>query len=429
MEIIFVILALIAGIAIGYLAANGKRQAVAAKAGMLERQLDEAKVENERQIEALKEEQKAQAELMEKQWQGQLALLREQFTTASEKELKARTIELSALNTEQLSKILMPLNERIAQMKEAVDRNRQIQTEATSRLDTAISLTTKQTEKLGKTTDNLVNALSHDNKYQGGFGEMQLRQLLENMGFVRGTQFEEQVTIKDDSGETVHHDLTGSRMQPDVILHFPDKRDIIIDAKTSMTAFLRYGDNSLSDAERQQALRDHVAAIKAQVRSLSRKDYWQQYNRKGIQLDFVVMFIPSEGAYNLAMSQEPALWTNAINQGVFITGPQNLYALLRLLEMSWKQVAQVENQQNIINCADEIVRRVQLFYERFQKAASSLVKTQNCFDDLAKTLSPTGQSIINSANKLVSYGAREDTRHRALPRESNLLLDSPEEEG
>ncbi|MCD7714567.1 MAG: DNA recombination protein RmuC [Prevotella sp.] len=428
MEIIFVILALIAGIAIGYLAANGKRQAVAAKAGMLERQLDEAKAENERQLEALKEEQKAQTELMEKQWQGQLALLREQFTTASEKELKARTIELSALNTEQLSKILTPLNERIAQMKEAVDRNRQIQTEATSRLDTAISLTTKQTEKLGKTTDNLVNALSHDNKYQGGFGEMQLRQLLENMGFVRGTQFEEQVTIRDDSGETVYHDLTGSRMQPDVILHFPDKRDIIIDAKTSMTAFLRYGDNSLSDAERQQALRDHVAAIKAQVRSLSRKDYWQQYNRKGIQLDFVVMFIPSEGAYNLAMSQEPALWTNAINQGVFITGPQNLYALLRLLEMSWKQVAQVENQQNIINCADEIVRRVQLFSERFQKAASSLVKTQNCFDDLAKTLSPTGQSIINSANKLVSYGAREDTRHRALPRESNLLLDSPEEE-
>ncbi|MCD8305098.1 MAG: DNA recombination protein RmuC [Prevotella sp.] len=429
MEIIFVILALIAGIAIGYLAANGKRQAVAAKAGMLERQLDEAKAENERQIEALKEEQKAQAELMEKQWQGQLALLREQFTTASEKELKARTVELSALNTEQLSKILMPLNERIAQMKEAVDKNRQIQTEATSRLDTAISLTTKQTEKLGKTTDNLVNALSHDNKYQGGFGEMQLRQLLENMGFVRGTQFEEQVTIKDDSGETVHHDLTGSRMQPDVILHFPDKRDIIIDAKTSMTAFLRYGDNSLSDAERQQALRDHVAAIKAQVRSLSRKDYWQQYNRKGIQLDFVVMFIPSEGAYNLAMSQEPALWTNAINQGVFITGPQNLYALLRLLEMSWKQVAQVENQQNIINCADEIVRRVQLFYERFQKAASELTKTQKCFDDLAKTLSPTGQSIINSANKLVSYGAREDMRHRALPRESTLLLDSPEEEG
>ncbi len=428
MEIIFVILALILGIAIGYLAANGKRQAIAAKAGMLEHQLDEAKVENERQIEALKEEQKAQAEQAEKQWQGQLALLREQFTTASEKELKARTIELSARNTEQMEKILAPLNERIAQMRDAADKNRQVQTETTAKLGAAISRSFEQAEKLEKTTDNLVNALSHDNKYQGSFGEMQLRQLLENMGFERGIQFEEQVTLRDDGGNALEHDETGRRMQPDVILHFPDKRDIIIDAKTSMNAFLRFNDASLPESDRRQALKDHIAAIKNQVKNLSRKDYWRLYNQKGIKLDFVVMFIPSDAACTLAMTEEPALWEEAFAQGVFITSPQNLYAMLRLLEMSWKQVAQVENQQNIINCADEIVRRVQLFYERFQKAAAELTKTQKCFDDLAKTLAPTGQSIINTANKLVGYGAREDTRHRALPRESNLLLDSPEEE-
>ncbi len=359
-----------------------------------------------------------------------MELLREQFTTASERELKTRTEELKErseelmkLNTDQLSHILLPLNERIQQMKDAVELNRKSQTEATARLETELKSSARQTEKLEKTTGNLVSALQHDNKYQGSFGEMQLRQLLEDLGFVRGVQFEEQVTIREDSGEARLHEETGSRMQPDVVLHFPDHRDIIIDAKTTMTAFLRYNDESLSEGERQQALKDHVTAIKTQVRALSKKDYWRQYNQKGIRLDFVVMFIPSESALQLAASEEPTLWNDAIRQGVFITGPQNLYALLRLLEMSWKQVAQVENQQNIINCADEIVRRVQMFYERFQKVDASLKKTQKTFDELTSILSPSGQSIITSANKLVGYGAREDARHSGLPKEEPLALE------
>ncbi len=402
MVFVYIIVALVVGALLGYF--FGRAQ-----------QLSALKEEHKQEIATLKEEFKEDSK-------QQMDFLKEQFTTASERELKTRTAELSALNVEQLSKILTPLNEKITQMKEAVTQNEKSQTEATSRLGAAIKLTVSQAEKLRSSTDNLVSALSHDNKYQGSFGEMQLRQMLEDMGFVRGVQFEEQVTIRDDSGEAVLHDATGSRMQPDVVLHFPDKRDIIIDAKTQMTAFLRYNDASLQEGERQQALRDHITAVKTQVKNLAKKDYWRQYNQKGIKLDFVVMFVPSEGAMQLAIAQEPTLWSEAFSQGVFITGPQNLYALLRLLEMSWKQVAQVENQQNIINCANDIVRRVQLFYERFLKADSALKKTQKSFDDLATVLSPSGQSIITSANKLIDYGAKEDTaHHRALPRSEEGL--------
>ncbi len=433
MEILYVILALILGIAVGCLATNGKKQALATKAEMLSRQLSEAKeeqtrllgeakAEQERRLAAAKDEYNRQTELMEKRLQSQIELLQERFTTASEKELKARTRELSAFNTEQLSKILAPLNERIAQMREAADKNRQVQTETTAQLGEAINRTFAQTEKLGKTTDNLVNALSRNNSYQGNFGEMQLRRLLENMGFERGKQFDEQVTLRDDIGQALQHDETGRRMQPDVILHFPDRRDIIIDAKTSMNAFMRYNDAALPEIERRKALKDHVAAIKTQVNDLSKKDYWRQYNQKGIKLDFVVMFIPSDAAYSLAVSQDPALWQDAFAKGVFITNPQNLYAMLRLLEISWKQVAQVENQQNIIDCANEIVKRVQIFYERLQKVGNEFEKVQKSFSDLSKTVAPRGASIISSANKLISYGAHEDTtnKNRSLPRENAL---------
>ncbi len=446
MLFLYIILSLAAGFAIGYLIQNGKRQGIAAKADMLAARLNDTKAEQERQTAALKEEFNRQTDALERNYKEQLRqqaetqkemaeaqkemakqqfnLLKEQLTTASETVLKNRSDDLAKINSEQLSKIINPLNERIAQMKEAVEKNRQIQTETTASLNTAINRTVEQTEKLGKSTDHLVSALSYDNQYQGSFGELQLRQLLESMDFERGIQFEEQVTIKDDTGETVLHDTTGSRMQPDVVLHFPDKRDIIIDAKTSMNAFLRYNDGTLSDSDRQQALKDHITAVKSQVKSLSKKDYWRQYNQKGIKLDFVVMFIPSEGAFNLATSKDPSLWTEAIKQGVFITGPQNLYALLRLLEMSWKQVAQMKNQQKIIDCADEIVKRVQIFYKRFTDVQKALENTQNCFDELNKSLMTSGQSIITSANKLVKYGAREDTsRNRpSLPRmEENLL--------
>ncbi len=398
---------------------NSAKQLTTAK-DEYQQQLSDAKQRYEQQIKTLKEEHatslaQLKQDLAEQQKQLEQLII-ERFTTASEKELKSRSQELSAINSEQLSKILIPLQNNITQMKEAVEKSEKTQTETTSRLDHAISYTLKQTDKLGKTTDNLVSALSHDNKYQGNFGEMQLRQLLEDMGFTRGIQFEEQVTIRDDAGEAVHHEETGSRLQPDVIMHFPEERDIIIDAKTSMNAFLRYNDATLSDEQHQQALQDHLTAIKTQVKSLVKKNYGREYNKKGRVLDFVVMFVPSEAALQLALAEEPTLWNEAFSDGVFISGPQNLYTLLHLIDMAWKQKRQLESQQNIIAAAEEIVKRVQIFYERFQTVETCLKKTQEAFDKVNMSLSDTGQSIITSANKLIKYGAKEDKKKKSLPK-------------
>lgn len=435
MDILFLIIGILIGLAVGYTFGHGKKSASDAKVEMLEKQLADQKDESEHIIYELKIEHKADLEALQKsnkeqlqelkqqgkeQLDQQIELLKEQLKNATEKVLKERSEELSVVNKEQLAQILNPLQNGIKIMKEQIEKNRMERAESVSHLKTAISQSVEQAEKLGKKTDNLTNALGRDNKYQGNFGELQLRYMLEDMGLVRGTQFEEQVTLRDNKGNAILGEDSDKRMQPDVILHFPDKRDIIIDSKVSLTAYLRYNDSSLSETERQQAINDHVQSVKNHVRLLSNKSYWRQYNQKGIKLDFVVMFMCSEGALQLALSENASLWQEAYKQGVLITGPQNLYALLRILELSWKQMAQVENQQNIIDCADEIVSRVQLFYERFLSVESEFARVQESLSKLKITVSPSGQSIITSANKLLKYGAKEDPKKKkSLPKEED----------
>ncbi len=439
MGILFLIVGVVVGFLAGYVLGNSRKSGAEAKASMLEQLLSEQKAEADAATSKLKDEHKAELSAVrtdfkdqldsqkrhhEEQLKIQIELLKEQLQNAAEKVLKERSEELSAVNKEQLAQILNPLQTGIKQMKDEVEKNRIERAESLSHLKTVIGQSVEQAEKLGQKTENLTQALARDNKYQGSFGEMQLRQMLEDMGLVRGIQFEEQVTLRDGNGNAILGEDSDKRMQPDVILHFPDKRDIIIDSKVSLTAYLRYKDTSLSEKERQQALSEHVQSVRNQIRQLSNKSYWRQYNQKGIKLDFVVMFMCSESALQLAISTNASLWQEAYKQGVLITGPQNLYALLRILELSWKQMAQVENQQNIIDCADEIVARVQLFYERFLAVESEFSKAQQSLDKLKLTVSPTGQSIITSANKLLKYGAKEDPKKKkSLPKEDEIRED------
>jgi DNA recombination protein RmuC len=432
MDILLLIIGVVVGALAGFALGNSRKSGAEAKVSMLEKMLSDQKTESDAAVERLKTEHKEELDTLkadnkeqletqkrnhDEQLKVQLELLKQQLQTTAEKVLKERSEELSATNREQLSQILNPLQNGIKQMQDEVEKNRMERRESMSNLKTVIKQSAEQAEKLGQKTESLAHALSSDNKYQGSFGELQLRQMLEDMGFVRGKHFEEQVTLRDETGNAIRGEESGKRMQPDVILHFPDNRDVIIDSKVSLTAYLRYNDTSLSDAERQKALAEHVQSVKNQVRLLSSKSYWQHYSQKGVKLDFVVMFMGSEGALHAAMVNNASLWEEAFQQGVLITGPQNIYTLLRILELSWKQMAQVENQQNIIDLANEIVARVQMFYERFLDVESKFANAQKSLSQLKITISPTGPSIIKSANKLLEYGASEDPkRKKSLPK-------------
>lgn len=379
-----------------------------------QRYIDEQKEQHQQQLvkaeaqyqEALNQIHRQHEKMMEQQSQ----LIKEQINTASEHILKERAEELSKTNKEQLSSILTPLQTHIQQMREAVEKSDREQTATMQRLDASIKTSFQLSREVGERADRLTQALMGENKTQGNFGELKLKQLLEDMGLEEGVQFELQETMKDADGRVIYGD-EGRRLIPDAILHFPDRRDVIIDSKMSFTAFEEYH-NAQTEEQRQDALRRHIASVRNHVTELSRKNYFK-YGKEGRgRLDFVLMYVFSESALQLALSNDPTLWKEAYDKGVVIAGSQNLYMVLRVLEMTWKQVQQMENQQKIMELANQMVDRVQLFAERMDEVKRQFQKTSDALLNVEKSTAESGMSIITSARNLLKMGASENPKRK-----------------
>lgn len=365
--------------------------------------ITELKQHYEAQLDSLRQQQREQL-------QQQMNLLREQMTTASEKILSERAEQLSAVNREQLATILNPLQGHIQLMREAVQRTGEQNHTTMERLDATIRQSIEQSREVGERADKLAQALTGENKTQGNFGELRLKQLLQDMGLEEGVQFEEQTTLRDAKGNLIYEE-DGHRMIPDIILHFPDERDVIIDSKMSFTAFEEYH-NSTDETARFDALKRHIASVRSHVNELSRKNYSKYIKEGRGRLDFVLMYVFSESALQLALSNDPTLWKEAYDKGVVISGSQNLYMMLRVLEMTWKQVRQVENQQRIIDCANTVIDRIQLYAERLEVARQQLQKTQEAFDKLDTLSRNEGTSIYTPAARLLKMGASENPKRK-----------------
>lgn len=380
-----------------------RREVLAAKIQSAEKQLEEMREQFQKQVTQLQE-------LHEKMMTKQSELIQQQFNTVSEQILKRRAEELSDTNQQQMMTILAPLRENLKQMREAVEKSDRQHSVTIERLDASIRENMKQAERVGERADKLAQALMSENKTQGNFGELRLRTLLENMGMENGVQFDEQVTMREQTGKTVL-DENGRRLQPDVILHFPDHRDVIIDSKISLKAFEEYV-NSPGETEKEIALQRHLESVKSHVRELSKKNYSNYLQSSNNKLDFVLMYVFSESALQTALSADTSLWKWAYEHGVVITGSQNLFMILKVLELSWRQLRQAENQEAIMKAADEIINRVQLFYERFVLVEEQLDKTREAFDELKRSTASEGKSVITSARKLIEYGAKENPKRK-----------------
>ena len=425
MELVYLFIGLILGGLAVWMVMRSKMGAVQQLLDVTKQQQEEQK----QQHEALQEEQRKarqeERQQQEEQMRQQLALIREQMNSASEKILKERAEQLSAVNKEQLSGILTPLQTHIQQMREAVERSDREHNSTMQRLDATIKTSIEQSRQVGERADKLAQALTGENKTQGNFGELRLKQLLEGMGLQEGEQFTLQETIRDKDGYVVYEE-EGHRLIPDAILHFPDKRDVIIDSKMSFTAFEDYH-NAETEAQRQDALKRHLTSMRNHVNELSRKNYSKYIAEGHAKLDFVLMYVFSESALQLALSNDATLWKDAYDRGVIITGSQNLYTMLRVLEMTWKQVRQVENQQKIMECANMIVDRVQLFAERFESVKQQLQKTQDSFDKLESITAETGQSILTPASRLLKMGASQNPKRKKQLQQEQALENTEED--
>lgn len=384
-------------------------------------QLQQTKEAHEGQIAALKE-------MNEKQIKTQLDLIKEQMQTTSEKVLKMRQEELGAQNKEQVSKIIDPLQKSLKDMQEALDKTKEQQTEALTRLDETIKINMQKSAAIGETADRLTRALTGEVKVQGNFGELKLKQLLEDLELKEGEQFDTQETLRDKGGKGAKGD-DGKGLIPDFILHFPNNRHVVVDSKMSLTDYERYMNAEDGTPEKSDYLKAHIESVRAQVKRLARKEYTKYLPEGYNRLNFAIMYVPIEGALNLALLNDASLWREAYDEGVMILGPQTMYMNLRVLEMMWTQVRQLKNQQAMMDAANTVIERVQDFGTRFQDVESSMNDTIKKMNRLKITTADSGQSIITAAKNLLKAGARENKKKKPLAEmDDSLFLENEENE-
>ena len=382
-------------------------------------QLEQVKEGQQKQIEALREMNREQVE-------SQMKLIREQMQTTSEEILKRRQDELGERNKEQVSKIIDPLTQSLKSMREAFDKSKEQQNEALTRLDATIKVNMEKSAALGETADRLTRALTGEVKVQGNFGELKLKQLLEDLELKEGEQFDTQETLRDKAGKQAKGD-DGRGLIPDFILHFPNNRHVVVDSKMSLTDYERYMNAEDGTPEKSEYLKAHVASVRAQVKRLARKEYTKYLPEGYNRLNFAIMYVPIEGALNLALLNATTLWREAYDEGVMILGPQTMYMNLRVLEMMWTQVRQLKNQQAMIDAANIVVERVQDFGMRFMDVETSMNSTVEKMAKLKVSTAESGRSIITAAKSLLKAGAKENKKKKSLDEmDSTVFIESNE---
>lgn len=382
-------------------------------------QLEQVKEGQQKQIEALREMNREQVE-------SQMKLIREQMQTTSEEILKRRQDELGERNKEQVSKIIDPLTQSLKSMREAFDKSKEQQNEALTRLDATIKVNMEKSAALGETADRLTRALTGEVKVQGNFGELKLKQLLEDLELKEGEQFDTQETLRDKAGKQAKGDDERGLI-PDFILHFPNNRHVVVDSKMSLTDYERYMNAEDGTPEKSEYLKAHVASVRAQVKRLARKEYTKYLPEGYNRLNFAIMYVPIEGALNLALLNDTTLWREAYDEGVMILGPQTMYMNLRVLEMMWTQVRQLKNQQAMIDAANIVVERVQDFGMRFIDVETSMNSTVEKMAKLKVSTAESGRSIITAAKSLLKAGAKENKKKKSLDEmDSTVFIESDE---
>ena len=357
-----------------------------------------------------------------------IAKVTAQLRDATNVMLRERQKEFQEASAGSIGQIVTPLRETIDKMQKAMSETQVKQSADSGALKTIIEQMMQQSEATRKSTDELTRVFRHSNTVQGNWGEAVLDELLEAQGLTRGVHYDTQATIRDASGTAVVSD-DGARLRPDVILHLDQRREVIIDSKVSLAAYMDYV-NADNETDRQRYLAAHVASLKEQVNRLAHKDYSAYIQPPKVKMDYVIMFVPNTGALWTALNAQPDLWRRSMERGVYIADEQTLFAALRIISLTWTQIAQAQNHEKVYALANEMMDRVGLFMKKYQAIGASLQKAQQAYDDGERKLQPTGQSILQTCGKLQKLGAKQSDKN-PLPQLTDLddipaIGDAPE---
>ena len=336
-----------------------------------------------------------------------------QFMTMAQQVLERSASKLKESNTETMTGITQPLKDAIANMQKAISENQKESAAHSASFREQMIQMMQQTQQLGEKTEGLANVLRRDNKVSGNMGEIILGDLLASQGLTEGIHYEVQARLRDEMGRPLKHDETGREMQPDVILHYPQGQDAIVDSKVSLVAYEKYV-NAQTPEEKERFLQDHIKSVRQHVNELARKDY-SKYIKNGREtVDFVIMFVPFESSLQLALANDPTLWREAFEKKVFVTGEQNLLGILHMIHIAWVQNQQAENQEKVFGLAEQLLDRLGDFVQRYNELGEKIHKVQEAYDSANNKLITGRQSVAQKGRELVDLGAKENV-NRKIP--------------
>ena len=366
-----------------------------------------------RELELVREQMGEELKRRDEQFQEQLRTAREQLQNMARQLLEASATKLKEQNTEAMTGITQPLKEAITNMQKAINENQKESAAHSASFREQIQQMMQQTQQLGEKTEGLANVLRRDNKVSGNMGEIILGDLLTSQGLTEGIHYEVQARLRDELGRPLKNDETGKEMQPDVILHYPQGQDAIVDSKVSLVAYEKYV-NAETPEDKERYLQEHIKSVRSHVNELARKDY-SKYIKNGREtVDFVIMFVPFESSLQLALANDPTLWREAFEKKVFVTGEQNLLGILHMIHIAWVQNQQAENQQKVFGLAEQLLDRLGDFMQRYHDLGEKLHKAQEAYDSANNKLISGRQSVVQKGRELVDLGAKENA-NRKIP--------------
>jgi len=340
------------------------------------------------------ENQKSEIENLQKR-------LTTEFENIALKILKERSDEFSVSNHKNLSEILNPLKERIQEFEKKVDETYKNELRDKISLSEEVKALAKLNTRISEEANNLTKALKGDVKKQGNWGEVILERVLERSGLTKGQEYER---------EEVVDGADSSVQRPDVIIHLPDNKHIIIDSKVSLVAYERLMSAETED-QRVSYLRDHINSLRSHVKLLSEKNYQNAQNLN--TPDFVLMFLPIEASFSVAVQGDSEIFAYAWERKIVIVSPTTLLATLRTISSIWKQENQTKNAQEIARLSGALYDKFIGFAEDMAKIKANIDRTSNAFDDAMKKMKDGSGNIIRTAEKIKELGAK--TGNKSLP--------------
>lgn len=387
--LIVALVSLAAGAAVVYLSMKGR--------------LKDMKDLYEENIRRIREDDASRAEAM-----------RVQFKAAASEILENNSKSFRENSAAQIDALLKPIRESFGRFDKSLSDTRMENVRYNAELKASIEMVMKRSSAVEEEASKLANAITGQVKFQGNFGEMLLNRLLDSAGMKRGVHYDVQERIRDNEGNAVKTEQ-GRELQPDVIIYYPDDTAVIVDSKVSLTAFNEYM-NAAEQADRDRFAREHVRSVLSHVEEMARKDYNSYLPKERRLVDFNIMFMPVEAAFQLMMTVDPLLWQNARSKGVLIVSQMNLLVFLQMIGMGWKQALQERHITEVYRMAEGINSQLLGFLQYMDKVGDSLEAAGNAYRDAVKRLNGSSQSVVSKLKRLEEYGVKNEKRGKAVPR-------------